>query len=140
MMSPNLFLSAAHLAFLLASRYFLLTFSSFHSVHSLCFSLTLLLLSFKHHDSLSVVRLLVHSQLPSVSSSKAPVKTIHKPSTEESAWLPCLYLLIYELKSLFTLSSCSFHIFLIGTLSLCLSIFSFLSHMRMAYAEWYTLY
>ena len=59
----------------------LLVFICFHSFHSFCFSLTLLL-TFHHNVSLCVAGPFVHTQLLSVASSKTTLKTCQQPSTD----------------------------------------------------------
>ena len=79
----------------------------FHSFHSFCFLLALLLTSFFHkHISLYLAGPFVHPQLISEVSGKAPVKTFYKLATKASFSLLALSLLMFDLKSLFTLSSC----------------------------------
>ena len=74
-----------------------------------------------HHVSYFLAGPFVHPKLLPVAFSKALFKLLQKPSAEVSSWLLALYWLMYDQKSFFTLPSCSFHVFLLGTLFLLVS-------------------
>ena len=98
-------------AFSASRKFSLLVFPCFYFLHSFLFSLTQLLISsFHYHASLCPARPFAHPQVLPVASSKTLFKTLQYPSTEPSFLLFALYLLTYDLKSLFTLSSLSLYL------------------------------
>lgn len=97
-------------------------YACFHSFHSLCFSLTLLLTSSFHHVSLCLAELFVHPQLLSAASSLSQIYFENVAIIfNRGIFLTTMYMLMNKLISLFMLSSYNLHIFLLGKNFLLLS-------------------